>query len=165
MAGSLIRLDAWTKVQGSPTPLGAAWVDSAQAWNFALYSTEATAVRLLIYGKGDFVNPIGSYDLDSIVNKTIRVWHILVPASAMPGAFYYAFKVDGPCDPSNGQLFDSTKVILDPYAHGIYLPPNFSRAAATPPVPTTAKRRWVFFRRKFYPRPFPTPVRYHIRMT
>lgn len=133
MAGSLIRLDAWTKVQGSPTPLGAAWVDSAQAWNFALYSTEATAVRLLIYGKGDFVNPIGSYDLDSIVNKTIRVWHILVPASAMPGAFYYAFKVDGPCDPSNGQLFDSTKVILDPYAHGIYLPPNFSRAAATSP--------------------------------
>jgi isoamylase len=133
MAGSLIRLDAWTKVQGSPTPLGAAWVDSAQAWNFALYSTEATAVRLLIYGKGDFVNPIGSYDLDSIVNKTIRVWHILVPASAIPGAFYYAFKVDGPCDPSNGQLFDSTKVILDPYAHGIYLPPNFSRAAATSP--------------------------------
>ena len=66
MAGSPIRLDAWTKVQGSPTPLGATWVDSAQAWNFALYSTEATAVRLLIYGKDDFVNPIRSYDLDSV---------------------------------------------------------------------------------------------------
>ena len=64
MAGSLIRLDAWTKVQGSPTPLGATWVDSAQSWNVALYSTEATAVRLLIYGKSDFVNPIASYDLD-----------------------------------------------------------------------------------------------------
>ena len=55
MAGSLIRLDAWTKVQGSPTPLGATWVGSAQAWNFALYSTEATAVGLLVYGKDDFV--------------------------------------------------------------------------------------------------------------
>ena len=135
MAGSAIRLDAWTKVQGSPTPLGATWVDSAQAWNFALYSTEATAVRLLIYGKDDFVNPIRSYDLDSSINKTIRVWHILVPASAVPGALYYAFKVGGPHNPSGGQFFDSGKVLLDPYARGIFLPPNFSRAAATSPAP------------------------------
>ena len=31
MADSLMRLDSWSKVQGSPTPLGATWVDSAQA--------------------------------------------------------------------------------------------------------------------------------------
>jgi isoamylase len=135
MAGSPIRLDAWTRVQGSPTPLGATWVDSVQSWNFALYSTEATAVRLLIYGKDDFVNPIRSYDLDSCVNKTIRVWHILVPTSAVPGALYYAFKVGGPQDPAAGQLFDSAKVLLDPYARGIFLPRNFSRAAATSLAP------------------------------
>ena len=133
MAGSPIRLDAWTKVQGSPTPLGVTWIDSVQAWNFALYSTEATAVRLLLYGKADFVNPIRSYDLDSSFNKTIRVWHILVPASAVPGALYYAFKVGGPNNPAEGQLFDSAKILLDPYARGIFLPPNFSRASATSP--------------------------------
>ena len=133
MAGSPIRLDAWTKVQGSPTPLGVTWIDSAQAWNFALYSTEATAVRLLLYGEDDFVNTIRSYDLDSSFNKTIRVWHILVPASDVPGALYYAFKVGGPNNPAEGQLFDSAKILLDPYARGIFLPPNFSRAAATSP--------------------------------
>ena len=86
MADSLLRLDSWSKVQGSPTPLGATWVDSAQAWNFALYSTEATAVHLLIYGPNDFLHPIQSFDLDARSNKTIRVWHILVPAAAVPGA-------------------------------------------------------------------------------
>ena len=99
MAGKVIRLDAWSKIQGSPTPLGASWVDSARAWNFALYSTEATSVRLLIYGKDDFLNPIRTYALDPRVNKTIRVWHILVRASDVPGATYYGFKVGGPHDP------------------------------------------------------------------
>ena len=59
------------------------------------------------------------------------MWHILVAASEVAGAAYYAFKVGGPRDPSAGQLFDSAKVLLDPYARGIYLPPDFSRAAAT----------------------------------
>jgi isoamylase len=139
MTDSLLRLDSWSKVQGSPTPLGATWVDSAQAWNFALYSTEATAVHLLIYGPNDFLHPIQSFDLDARSNKTIRVWHILVPAAAVPGAAYYAFKVGGPHDPGTGNLFDSGKVLLDPYARGIFLPPNFSRGAATSQGPNDGK--------------------------
>src|SRR5271163_2121831 len=133
MAGNAPRLDAWTKVYGSPIPLGSAWVDSAQAWNFALYSTDATAVKLLIYGAADFVTPLKSYDLDVRFNKTIRVWHILVPAAGVPGAAYYAFKVDGPHDPAAGHLFDPAKVLLDPYARGIFLPPAFARGAAAAP--------------------------------
>ena len=86
MADRIIPLDAWAKIQGSPAPLGASWIDSAKAWNFALYSTEATAVRLVFYGKSDFVNPLRSYDLDPQINKTIRVWHILVAASEVAGA-------------------------------------------------------------------------------
>jgi len=139
MASSGLRLDSWSKVQGSPTPLGATWVDSIKSWNFALYSTDAISVRLLIYGKDDFVRPIQSFDLDSRLNKTIRVWHILVPASAVPGAIYYGFKVSGPYDPSQGQYFDSGKVLLDPYARGIFLPPNFSRGAAASPGPNDGK--------------------------
>jgi isoamylase len=139
MAGGMIQLDSWSEVQGSPTPLGASWVTSAEAWNIALYSTEATAVRVLVYGNSDLVNPIRSYDLDPRLNKTIRVWHILVHASDVPGATYYAFKVSGPQNPSAGDLFDSAKVLLDPYARGIFLPPDFSRAAATSAGPNDGK--------------------------
>jgi len=133
MAGEPIQLDAWSRVEGSPTPLGAAWIDSVRAWNFALYSTAATSVRLLLYGQDDFVNPIRSYDLDPALNKTVRVWHILVAAADVPGAAYYAFKVGGPHNPASGHLFDADKILLDPYARGIFLPPNFSRAAAAAP--------------------------------
>jgi isoamylase len=139
MSDRTIQLDAWATVQGSPIPLGATWIDSAGSWNFALYSTEAANVRLLLYGTNDFVNPLGVYDLDPQVNKTVRVWHILVAAIDVPGATYYAFKVGGPHNPSAGQLFDSTKVLVDPYAHGIFLPPAFSRAAATQPGPNDGK--------------------------
>jgi isoamylase len=139
MAMSALRLDSWSKVQGSPTPLGVTWIEAVKSWNFALYSTEATGVRLLIYSKNDFVRPIQSFDLDSCLNKTIRVWHILVPASAVPGAVYYAFKVSGPNQPSQGQYFDSGKVLLDPYARGIFLPPNFSRGAAASAGPNDGK--------------------------
>src|SRR5271155_4852216 len=100
VGGPMIQLDSWSEVQGSPTPLGASWVTSAEAWNFALYSADATAVRLLVYGNSDLVNPIRSYDLDPHLNKTIRVWHILVHASDVPGATYYGFKVEGPWNPS-----------------------------------------------------------------
>jgi glycogen operon protein len=133
MAGNAPRLDAWTKVYGSPVPLGSTWVDSAHSWNFALYSTDATAVRLLIYGAADFATPLKTYDLDPRLNKTIRVWHIIVPAADVPGAAYYAFKVDGPYNPAAGELFDAAKVLLDPYARGIFLPPAFSRGAAASP--------------------------------
>src|SRR5260370_35899262 len=138
MVNSVIRLDAWAQVQGSPTPLGVSWIESAEAWNFAVYSTEATAVRLLVYGKNDFVNPIRSYDLDSRINKTVRVWHILVAASDVPDATYYAFKVGGPHNPSAGQLFDSPKLPLAPYAGGIFLPPGFSAPPPHSPGPHEA---------------------------
>jgi isoamylase len=133
MAGDATQLDAWSRVQGSPTPLGATWIDSVRAWNFALYSTDATSVRLLLYGSSDFANPIRSYNLDPAVNKTVRVWHILVAAADASGAAYYAFKVDGPHNPGGGQLFDPDKILLDPYARGIFLPPDFSRTAAAAP--------------------------------
>ena len=109
MAGSMVRLDSWSKVYGSPVPLGATWIESAGAWNFALYSTEAIGVRLLIYSAADLVRPLKSYDLDARLNKTIRVWHVLVPAAEVPGATYYAFKVSGPNDPAKGLLFDAGK--------------------------------------------------------
>ena len=60
MAGRTNQLDDWAKVQGSPTPLGARWIDSAKAWNFALYSTEATAVVSFSTAKATSLTPFVS---------------------------------------------------------------------------------------------------------
>ncbi len=128
-----MSLDAWSRVEGSPTPLGVTWSESAQAYNFALYSKDATSVWLLLYGGDDFVNPLQTYQLNFPAHKTSRIWHILIPATDIAQAKYYAFKVDGPFRPAQGERFDRGKVLLDPYARGVFLPPGFSRAAACAP--------------------------------
>ena len=132
-------LDTWGRSEGFLTPLGAAWIESAQAYNFALYSKDATAVSLLVYGDADFVNPLRTFAFDFPAHKTARIWHMIVPAAEIVGAKYYAFKVDGPFGPGLGERFDRGKVLLDPYARGVFLPPAFSREAARAPGPNDGK--------------------------
>jgi isoamylase len=139
MATTTVGLNSWAHAEGLTTPLGATWVESAQAYNFALYSKEATAVSLLVYGETDFVKPLATFALDFPEHKTARIWHVLVPVRAIAGAKYYAFKVDGPFNPSQGQRFDRDKVLLDPYARGVFLPPGFCREAARTPGPNDGK--------------------------
>ena len=79
-------LDAWGRAEGLLTPLGAAWIESAQAYNFALYSKDATAVSLLVYGDADFVNPLRTFAFDFPAHKTARIWHMIVPAAEIVGS-------------------------------------------------------------------------------
>jgi glycogen operon protein len=123
---------SWTRREGAPLPLGATWVASESAYNFALYSKHAERVVLLAFGEDDLVNPVLSVDLDYLHHKSGRVWHIRVPEGELRGARYYAYSVAGP--PPSGRFewhaFDPEKLLLDPYADAVYFPPAFDRAAA-----------------------------------
>ena len=55
-----------------------------------------------------------------------------VPAATVPGARYYAYRIAGPFAPHEGHRFDAQKILLDPYATGVFFPPAFSRTAAAP---------------------------------
>ena len=89
--------------EGSPSPLGASYLPFEQAYNFALYSRFATAVKLLVFGPDDFVTPLASFTFDPLQHKTVRVWHMRVAQSDLKGALYYAYQVDGPPE-SNGRF-------------------------------------------------------------
>ena len=91
-------LDPWSTVEGSPAPMGATWVAAQQAWNFALHARHATAVTLRLYSPADLVTPIAERSLDPLQHRSGRVWHCRVPAADVPGAAYYAYRVDGPRD-------------------------------------------------------------------
>jgi isoamylase len=134
-----IALDAWSRTEGSVLPLGAAWLASEQAYNFSIYSKNATAVSLLLYQEPDFTVPAKVYRFSFPTNKTSRVWHMFVPASEIGEARYYACELDGPFDPVTGDRFDHSKILLDPYARRIFLPPDFSRSAARGPGPNDGK--------------------------
>jgi len=127
---ALRTIESWEEEDGSPSPLGATWVAARRAYNFALYSRHATDVTLLLYSADDPVRALYERRLDPLANKTGRVWHCWVPAATVPGAAFYAYRIDGPRDPVAGHRFDATKVLLDPHAPGVFFPPAYARAAS-----------------------------------
>jgi isoamylase len=126
--GNLSTIESWEREEGAPAPLGATWVDAEQAWNFSLYSRAATSVTLLLYGADDVTTPILQFAHDPLVHKTGRIWHCMISATRVPGATYYAYKVDGPAGGRNH--FVPAKVLSDPYAHRLHFPADYSREAA-----------------------------------
>ncbi len=123
----------WEETEGSASPLGATWLPDSQSFNFALYSKNASEVTLLAYGPDDFIHPVFTYSFDPLRNKTSRIWHARISKAALQGAQYYAYSVNGPSSldesPEQG-FFNPAKVLLDPYAHQVFFPPDFSRTAA-----------------------------------
>jgi len=131
--------DEWDRKEGTPGPMGATWVPSLAAWNFALYSRRATGVTLLLYGADDPVQPILECDLDPQINKSGRIWHCWIPLDRAVGAAYYAYRVEGRHDPAKGYRFDPHKVLLDPFAPAVFFPPEYDRIAAGLPGATDGR--------------------------
>jgi len=132
-------MENWESTEGSSLPLGVTHLKAEGAYNFALYSRHATGVTLLLYSPQDYVNLAKKIKLDSLHNKSGRVWHCRVPEHELAGCKYYAYKVEGPFDPANGHRFDPQKVLLDPYAKAVFFPPAFSREAARRPGSNAGK--------------------------
>ena len=123
-------MDRWTSQEGTPSPLGVTWVEAEQAFNFALYSKHATGVTLLLYAASDVVTPVIQCHFNYLVNKSGRIWHCRIPASQLRDMAYYAYQVEGPFEPGEGHRFDPEKILLDPYAKGVFFPQGFDREAA-----------------------------------
>ena len=97
---------------GSPHPLGATW--DGEGVNFAVFSSEATAVELCLFdspGAGKESIRI------SLNQRTNRVWHVYLP-DARPGQLY-GYRVHGPYAPEQGRRFNPNKLLIDPYAKAI----------------------------------------------
>src|SRR5262249_62178587 len=115
--------------KGSSSPLGA--TPSRDGVNFSVYSRHATGVQLLLFNGVDDAKAARVVRLDPSVNRTYHYWHVFVP-DVRPGQLY-AYRVEGPFDPSSGLRFDPTKVLLDPYGRGVMIPGAYGRDAARTP--------------------------------
>ncbi len=101
------------KIQpGRPYPLGATW-DGAGA-NFAIFSEHATRVELCL-----FDSPEARQESVRIAlpEQTDMVWHGYLP-DILPGQLY-GYRIHGPFEPHAGHRFNTSKVLLDPYAKAI----------------------------------------------
>ncbi len=97
---------------GFPYPLGATWMGNGV--NFAIFSEHATSVDLCLFDKID--SPQESIRIP-LTEHTDQVWHVFLP-DVKPGQLY-GYRVYGPYDPSRGLRFNSSKLLLDPYAKAI----------------------------------------------
>jgi isoamylase len=97
---------------GSPYPLGATW--DGKGVNFALFSGNATMVELCLFKNSYDKTEVAKIKLTECSNQ---VWHIYVP-NLKPGQLY-GYRVHGPFEPQNGQRFNPSKLLIDPYAKAI----------------------------------------------
>jgi glycogen operon protein len=122
-----------TMNDGAPWPLGVSLIEEEAVYNFAIYSKDAQEVSLLLYDEQNFLTPLAIIPFDVRSNKMGRVWHKCVPLHMAMKAVYYAYRIDGQNTPRSGTRFDPQKILLDPYARGIFFPPGHSRIAACLP--------------------------------
>src|SRR5213592_2856231 len=97
---------------GYPYPLGATWLGNGV--NFALFSEHATSVDLCLF---DSIEAPEENVRIPVTEHTDQVWHIFLP-EARPGQIY-GYRVSGPYEPEIGMRFNSSKLLLDPYAKAI----------------------------------------------
>jgi glycogen operon protein len=93
--------------------------------NFCLFSKNASSVELLFFDHVDDTEPSHSFVLDPSKNKTYHYWHILVKGVA--DGQLYGYRVHGPFNPAKGHRFDSSKILLDPYAKAVSVPKAYNR--------------------------------------
>ena len=111
---------------GSALPLGTQ--ERAGGVNFALFSRHARRVQLSLFDHPEDAVPARVIDLDSTRHRTGDVWHVWV-AGINPGQLY-AYRVDGPYEPSNGYRFNVNRLLLDPFATAISGSPAWDFALA-----------------------------------
>ncbi|MCX6967916.1 MAG: glycogen debranching protein GlgX [Verrucomicrobia bacterium] len=97
---------------GEPYPLGATW--RGNGVNFALYSENATGVDLCLFDSADA--PHEQIRI-RMTEQTDQVWHVFLP-EVRPGQLY-GYRVYGPYEPAKGARFNSSKLLIDPYAKAI----------------------------------------------
>ena len=99
-----------TLLPGKPYPLGA--TPSSKGTNFAIYSENATAVSVCFFDETG-----RQTDCVALRERTAFIWHGLI-RNIRPGQ-RYGFRVEGPWEPQNGLRFNSSKLLVDPYAKAI----------------------------------------------
>ncbi|KAL2339948.1 hypothetical protein Fmac_007888 [Flemingia macrophylla] len=111
---------SWKFFPGQAFPLGVSEVDSGI--NFSIFSQHATAVTLCLVlpepergSSGTLDGGIIEMVLDPDVNKTGDIWHICIEDLPRSNVLY-GYHIDGPRDWSKGHRFDSSILLVDPYA-------------------------------------------------
>jgi len=118
---------------GKPEPMGATYDAATGVNNFAVMSSNAMAISLVLFDEDDLAAGRSTHEipLNPTFNRTGDVWHIALPDLSQD--LLYGYRVRGPhqdLDPdSPGHRFDDSAVVLDPYAQAVLSRRNWGKLA------------------------------------
>ena len=98
--------------RGVPLPLGV--TVRRHGVNFSVFSRHATSCTLVLF-KPEAEDPYVEIPLDPLANRTGQVWHVFIEGLDAGVQYGYRFDMQPNPDPRLHR-FDSSKVLLDPYA-------------------------------------------------
>jgi glycogen operon protein len=99
---------------GRMVPFGASHVRSGV--NFSVFSANGTGCTLVLFKHGQ-AKPAAEIPFPADF-RLGHVWAMIVH-DLEPGDLEYGFRMEGPWNPLEGHYFDSSKILLDPYAREI----------------------------------------------
>ena len=99
---------------GRPFPFGATTVPGGV--NFSVFSSAATSCTLVLFDKG-----CPQPKAEILFPDGFRIGHTwaMTVFNLDVETMEYGYRMDGPWNPEQGHRFDSTKILLDPYARAI----------------------------------------------
>jgi glycogen operon protein len=98
-----------------PLPYGAVLRDGGV--QFVVYSKSATAMRVLLYRRVTDLDPQHVIELNPQSDRWGDIWSVFVPG-VKAGQLYH-FQAEGPFDPAQGQRFNPSSRLIDPYARAL----------------------------------------------
>jgi isoamylase len=120
VATAIRPLNKTHSLQGVPSPLGASLLEDGT--NFSLFSSCATGITISFFDHVDTLVSQRSIRLDPAINRTGHYWHIFIPG--VKAGQIYGYRAEGPNDPKNGQRFDESKILIDPYGKAVAVGKN-----------------------------------------
>ena len=99
---------------GVPLPLGTYALD--EGVNFALFSRDASRVRLELFDHPEDAKAARVIDLDPARNRTGDVWHVWI--EGIRSGQLYAYRVDGPYQPQGRPSFQFQQATPRSLRHG-----------------------------------------------
>src|SRR4051794_34878482 len=99
-----------TRLPGKPYPQGATW--DGTGVNFAVYSEHATGVDLCLFEHSE-----AEPEVVPLRESTGYVWHTYLQGVKI--GQLYGYRMHGPYEPERGMRFNSSKLLIDPYAKAI----------------------------------------------
>lgn len=100
---------------GTAKPMGARLLEGGV--NFALYSRNASSVRLVLFNRKDDEYPTTEIELNPPINRSGDIWHIF--AEGLNKGQFYGWRVDGPRTTERHHCFNPRLTLLDPYARAV----------------------------------------------